>query len=90
MGIGRDVSVGVLNQKQIAEAPDFISSVSDDAVLYGINWRATTGADVDPVIAQAAFLGAKTRDYSPFDWPNEPASGSCRRRRHRHRWLGRR
>jgi|SRR5215472_9791799 hypothetical protein len=58
VGIGRDPSVGVLDENKIAVTSQLISRIGDNTCIRSLNDRPTWGANVYPVIMAAVRLRA--------------------------------
>ena len=76
MGISSHPSARVLDQQHVAEATQLVPGIGDNTVIGGA-YRGTDGSsDVNAIVETATALGAKIRDDSPFDRPDEEARGS--------------
>lgn len=57
MGVGRDPTVGMANQKQIAEAAQLVAGIDDDAIVGRTHRGAQRSSDIDAVIVHPAVFG---------------------------------
>ena len=71
MRIGRDPSIGVADEKQIAETAQLVAGVDDDAIIGRAHRRPQGCRDVDPVVVRAAVPGAEGQDDLAVDGPEE-------------------
>src|SRR5690242_16365001 len=71
MRIGRDEAVGMLDEYEIAVAPDLVAGISDYPALDGPDRRAARRRDIDPGIAAALFCRSVPGEDATAHRPRE-------------------
>src|SRR6266481_4197475 len=71
MGIGRDITIVVPDQNEIAVTLKLVADIADRAGVRGMHRRANLHGNVDAVIASAAGRLAKARNDTTFHGPEE-------------------
>ena len=79
VGIGRYPAARMFDQQKIAESPQFISRIGDDAILYGPNRRALAGQDIDAVVLQTFPEGSEPGQQAATHRPDKPTPARRRR-----------
>src|SRR5271170_6098311 len=71
VSIGRDETVAVTNQQEIAVAFKLVAGVSDDTILGSLHRCAFRDGEIDAVILQAVRLGSEACDDAATYGPAE-------------------
>src|SRR5262249_8419685 len=69
--IGRDETIGVAHQHQVAVALELTAGIGDDAVFRGLDRRALRHGEIDAVILHTIRLGPERRDHAATHRPAE-------------------